>query len=253
MSKLPNPDQVRQRLRELSKKPKESKPSYDINLLHSEATSAIKCNQDKGQKQLSELINNHLLDETLENIRIGWSERYQSITFSLFDKDELKTFIVRSATHHGETVKWKSYGIKSFIPSKITAEDEVVFVSSGIGEYLLLEAFGVSYIALQSDHNDHHITAETIQATHGKIIVYFQDNDDSAKKLGERLRALFCESYIVVIDWETVLDKHLPRGYDLRDFCNEIAKQYENRAKEVIYQMINKEIKEGGTNAVYTK
>jgi hypothetical protein len=251
MSKLPNPDEVRQRLRELSKKPKESKPTYDINQLHNDAINAFKSNQSEATKQLSNLIDDNLLIDSVppQNIHIGWSTRYQSITFSLFDKDELKTFIVRSATHNGEAIKWKSYGIKSFILTRIDKDDEVIFVSSGIGEYLLLEAFGVSFIALQSDHNDRHITPSMIEATHGKIIVYLQDNDDSAKQLGQRLKALFCESYFVVIDFETVKDAFLPHGYDLRDFCNEIAKQYGERAKEVIYQMINKEIKEGGTNA----
>lgn len=251
MSKLPNPDEVRQRLKALSTKPKESKPTYDINRLHSDAMNAIKSNQDEAQKQLSNLINENLLIDSVppQNIRFGFSTRYQSVTFSLFDKDALKTFIVRSATHNGEAIKWKSYGIKSFIPTRINKDDEVIFVSSGIGEYLLLEAFGVSYIALQSDHNDRHITAEMIEATHGKIIVYFQDNDDSAKQLGQRLKSLFCESYFVVIDFETVLDKHLSKGYDLRDFSNEIAKQYKEKSVSVIFDMINKEIKEGGTNA----
>lgn len=252
MSKLPNPEEVRRRLKELSTKPKESKPTYDINRLHSDAMNAIKSNQNEALKQLSHLINDNLLidSKTPEDIRIGWSNQYQSVTFSLFYKDDLKTFIVRSATHNGEAIKWKSYGIKSYTPIKIYQNDEVIFVSSGIGEYLLLEAFGLHYIALQSDHNDRHLPPSVFTATRKKTIVYFQDNDDSAKQLGERLKALFCESYFVVVDFETVLDRRLSKGYDLRDFSNEIAKQYGKRAKEVIYQMINKEITKGGTNAV---
>ena len=251
MSKLPNPDQVRQRLRGLSTKPKESKPSYDINQLHNDAINAATLHSIDIRKQLSNLIDDNLTIDSIppENIRIGWSTKYKSVTFSLFDGDELKAFIVRSATHNGEAVKWKTYGQKTFIPSKIDPSDEVIFVSSGIGEYLLLEAFGVSYIALQSDHNDHHITPEMIEATRGKIIVYFQDNDVTAKKLGERLKALFGGAVFVTVDFETVRDVFLPHGYDLRDFCNEIAGQYGDRAKEVIYQMINREIREGGTNA----
>jgi hypothetical protein len=89
-----------------------------------------------------------------------------------------------------------------------------------------------------------------IEAAFGKIIVYFQDNDDSAKSLGQRLKALFCESYFVVIDFETVRDCELPRGYDLRDFCNEIANQHGECARDVIYQMINREISDCSTNAV---
>lgn len=253
MSKLPDPLEVKARLQALSTKPKESKPTYDINKLHNDAMNAIKSNKDEVKNQLSTLLDDNLLIDSVppQNIRIGFSARYQSVTFSIFDKDELKTFIIRSATHNGEKIKWKSHGIKSYIPIRIDKEDEVIFVSSGIGEYLLLEAFGISYIALQSDHNDRHITAETIQATHGKIIVYFQDNDDSAKQLGERLKILFDKSYFVVIDFETVLDCYLPKGYDLRDFSNQMAMQYGKRVKEVIFQMINQEIREGGTNGEF--
>ena len=83
MSKLPNPEEVRRRLKELSTKPKESKPTYDINRLHSDAMNAIKSNQNEALKQLAILIDDNLLIDSKppEDIRIGWSNQYQSVTF----------------------------------------------------------------------------------------------------------------------------------------------------------------------------
>ena len=74
-------------------------------------------------------------------------------------------------------------------------------------------------------------------------MIYLQDNDDSARKLGEKLQELFCESYLIVIDFEHVLDKELPKGYDFRDFCNDQAVKEGTRGWEAIFSMVESEIK----------
>jgi hypothetical protein len=245
MSKLPSPDQVRERLRNLSTKPKDDAPKYDLQSIHNKALIDFKRVGFTGtaKAQFDELINPHLQNDRVKNLCIGWSTRHQSITFSLFDGDGLKTHIIRSATNQtGEPIKWKTYGSKTFTPSKIKSGSDVVFVASGIGEYILFELMDVSYIAPQSDSVTSGITPAMIDEVQGKTIIYLQDNDDSGRKLGGKLRELFSESVFVCIDFEHVHDKDLVHGYDFRDFANWSAVKWDARAWNVIDQMIVREI-----------
>ncbi|MDP2077328.1 MAG: hypothetical protein Q8J85_04730 [Sulfuricurvum sp.] len=245
MSKLPNPDEVRERLRNLSTKPKDDAPKYDLQAIHERAMSDYKRIgfNSVAKAQFMELINPHLWNGKENLLRMGWHSIYKSITFSLFDKDELKAVIVRKATNHnGEVIKWKTYGSKTFTPSKIKSNDEVIFVASGIGEYLLFELMDVSYIAPQSDSVTSGIAPAMIEAARGKIIVYLQDNDDSGRKLATKLQEIFCESIFVVVDFENVQDQDLKHGYDFRDFANWTAEKWGERGLMVIEQMVTREM-----------
>ncbi|MDD5211708.1 MAG: hypothetical protein PHV62_04785 [Sulfuricurvum sp.] len=243
MSKLPNPDEVRAIIQ--SKKISSNLsvlPSYDLQAIHERAMKDYSFS-GIAKSQFMELINPHLWNGKESSLCMGWHSIYKSVTFSLFDKDELKAVIVRKASNHnGEVIKWKTYGSKTFTPSKIKSNDEVIFIASGIGEYLLFELMDVSYIAPQSDSVTSGITPAMIEQCKGKIIVYLQDNDDSGRKLATKLLEIFCESIFVVVDFENVQDQELIKGYDFRDFANWTAEKWGDRGLMVIEQMLVREI-----------
>ena len=157
-------------IRDRAKTPKETAPTYDINKLHKDAMTAsrVPFNQVLALKQFQELINPHLHNTNVKNLSIGWSVRDKSLTVSLFDTDELKSHIIRTATNaNGDTVKWKTYGSKIFTPSKIRSSDRIIFIASGIGEYILFELMGVNYIVPQCDSVTSGITSSMIEAVKG--------------------------------------------------------------------------------------
>ena len=243
MCKLPKPEEVLVLIQ--SKKmspPVGALPTYDLQTIHERVMKDYSFS-GVAKSQFVELINPHLWNGKENSLCIGWHGGYKSITFSLFDKDELKAIVIRSATNKdGDHIKWKTYGSKIFTPSKIRSSDRIIFIASGIGEYLLFELLDVSYIAPQSDSVTSGITATMIESAKGKIIVYLQDNDDSGKKLTTKLEEIFHESIFVVIDFENVHDKDLPHGYDFRDFANWTAQKWGDRGRMVIEQMVIMEI-----------
>lgn len=245
MSKLPNPDEVRAIIQSKKALPQSTTPSYDLQAIHERAMSDYNRTGFNGivKAQFMELINPFLWNSKESSLSIGWHSIFQSITFSLFDKDELKAIVVRhSKDKEGNIIKWRTYGSKTFTPSKINANDGVIFIASGIGEYLLLELMGVSYIAPQSDSVTSGITPAMIESSRGKIIVYLQDNDDSGLKLATKLQEIFCESVFVVVDFENVQDQELKHGYDFRDFANWTAEKWGERGLMVIEQMVTREM-----------
>jgi hypothetical protein len=251
MSKLPNPDEVRAIIQSKKALPQSQTPSYDLQTTHDRVMHDYNRIGFTGvtKAQFMELINPHLWNGKENSLRMGWHSIFQSITFSLFDKDELKAVVVRhSKDKEGNVIKYRTYGSKTFTPSKIKAKDEVIFVASGIGEYLLFELMDVSYIAPQSDSVTSGITPSMIDQCKGKIIVYLQDNDESGRKLAVKLQEIFCESIFIVVDFNNVLADSMQwdvkANYDYRDFCNEMSKRYGELALKAIGQMISKEIRE---------
>lgn len=241
---LPTPETVRERIASKHSEPSNDQPKYDLHAIHARAMADFKRIGFSGtaKVQFNELIHPHLQNDRVKNLCIGWSTKYQSITFSLFDGDELKAHIIRSAKHNGNVVKWKTYGSKTFVPHRIKERDNIVLVASGIGEYALFELMDVSYIAPQSDSVVSGITEAMIDEVRGKTIVYLQDNDESGRKLGAKLQELFSGCVFVRIDFEHVHDRDLPHGYDFRDFGNWAAGKYDDYAMNVIDQMIVREI-----------
>jgi hypothetical protein len=238
MSKLPNPDEVRAIIQSKKALAQNTTPSYDLKNTHERVMKDFSFS-GTAKAQFMELINPHLWNGKENSLRMGWHSIFQSITFSLFDKDELKAVVVRhSKDKEGNIIKWRTYGSKTFTPSKIKSNDEVIFIASGIGEYLLFELMDVSYIAPQSDSVTSGITPAMIDQCKGKIIVYLQDNDDSGRKLATKLQEIFCESVFVVVDFENVQDQELKHGYDFRDFANWTAEKWQERGLMVIEQMV---------------
>lgn len=172
---------------------------------------------------------------------IGYSKKHQSLCISLIDVGIVKTIAIRhSYDENGNLIKWKTYGSKTYIPYKI--KDEYVFFGVGMAELILFEMMQVSYILLQSDSVYRHISKEIIAQMHGKNIIILKENDASFEKLIVELRQIFIGSNIFFIDFKKVLQKPLPRGYDYRDFCNEIGDI--NIVEEKLEQELLRQIKD---------
>jgi hypothetical protein len=174
---------------------------------------------------------------------LGYSKKYDSLSISIFDEfDKVQTIAIRTAKDkEGNLVKWKSYGLKSYVPYKLDYEDNFVFFAVGMAEYLLFELIDVSYILLQSDSMYRYIAPEVIEKVKNKQIIIFKENDESFEKLIVKLNEIFVESNIFIIDFEKVLNKKLFKGYDFRDFCNEINNL--GAVEQLIEDEIMKQIK----------
>lgn len=161
----------------------------------------------------------HIFDKYM-----GYSKKYNSLTISIFDEfNKIQTIAIKTAKDkEGNLVKWKSYGLKSYVPYKLDYEDNFVFFAVGMAEYLLFELLEVNYILLQSDSMYRYISPELINKLKDKQIIIFKENDESFEKLIIKLNEILELTNIFIIDFEKVLNKKLSKGYDFRDFCNEI-------------------------------
>ena len=197
---------------------------------------------EKFHNILTELINPQIFGShdrrELCKERLGYSTKYRSLTISLLDGDEVKAVAIRKA---GD-VKWLTYGAKTFTPYRI--KDEFVFFYSGMAEIILMEALNLSFIGLQSDSVLHHLPEELKELCRDKVVVILQDNDKSFKSMVPKIRKFFEHSDTIIIDFENLLDRKLPHGYDFRDFCNEIVEPKD------ILELLENEIMRGGTNDI---
>ena len=183
---------------------------------------------EHGQKQ-----ENLLSDAQFENV-LGYSRKYKSLTMTLTDTNgEIQTIVIRHATDKdGNKVKWKTHGSKKYIPYKIHDDEDFIFLYSGMAELLLVESLGFSYIGLQSDSMVKHLPQELKHLTKDKVIVILQDNDESFKKIVPIIEDFFSASLgVVLIDFEKILEEQLSKGYDFRDFCNQIRNVQEIKNK----------------------
>lgn len=172
---------------------------------------------------------------------IGYSKKHQSLSISLIEDELVKTIAIRhSFDQDGNLVKWRTHGSKKTIPYKI--KDEYVFFGVGMAEFILFEMMKISYILIQSDSVYRNIDKKLIAQVHGKNIIILKENDASFEKLIVELRQIFIGSDIFVIDFEKVLQKPLPKGYDYRDFCNEIGDI--NIVEEKLEQELLRQIKD---------
>ena len=103
---------------------------------------------------------------------IGYSFKDKSITISVLDNEVPQAVTIRSS---GD-IKWKTFGKKSFIPTRLTGKDEV-YIASGMGEILLMDLMGYDYIGLQSDSVIHHLSSLELGSLDTLIIL--PDNDTS--------------------------------------------------------------------------
>ena len=124
---------------------------------------------------------------------IGYSQKYKSLTVSLFDGDEVAAICIRNATDRdGNSVKWKTYGSKRLIPHRIfDADDPTIFVGYGIGEFLLFELLELNYMVLQSDSIAHTLFNNPYAPRlEDRYIFALLDNDTSCKATIEAARSM---------------------------------------------------------------
>ncbi len=184
----------------------------------------------------------HLLADPLFDDIFGYSFRYQSLTMTIKNQDgAIQAIVVRHAQDKdGNTIKWKTYGSKRYMPYKIHTDEDFVFLYSGMAELILMELFEFSYIGLQSDSMLKHLTQELQDLTKDKVIVVLQDNDESFKSIVPEIETFFVDSYkVITVDFEKMLGKELPKGYDFRDFCNETGNI------EIVKEKLREEIEYG--------
>ena len=244
MNNLPNPNDFKAHGAVLSATQRKviTKSEYDIKQIEKNFKQArMNCDNKHLDKLGNELIN-FCFYNTCPNKDAGvkyfqYSKQDDSLTVHLYDTDnEIQAIAVRNSNG----IKWKTYGSKIFTPYKI--HDEVIFIHSGMSEIIISELLGLSFIGLQSDGMVNHIPAETKELCRDKFIVILSDNDDSFKRIIPTIKIFFEYSNIIVIDFEVILKKELPKGYDFRDFCNEI----QNAPK--VLSMIEDEMLKGGAN-----
>jgi len=168
----------------------------------------------KGLKELYPCINTV---QGLEHL-LGWStynnDNSLTITF-----DEVTTVRYAQATQHSPATKWKTFGSKKFIPFKINPADNFVYLYSGMAEIIAMEIMGLSFIGLQADQMDRHITDEIKTALIGKTIVVLEENDESSKKLSQRIVKNFPKVKILNLG---ALASRTDKGFDLRDYVNHL-------------------------------
>ncbi len=225
-------------------KPIEEKPNFDLNEYHhnfkaaKERLDAVACKRPilpvdfiNPSTLLYELIDLNLWRLRGSEVigkHIGYNSKYKSLTVSLFDGDEVNTICIRKATDRaGNVVKWKTLGSKRFIPYRIFDEDDpTIFIGYGIGEFLLFELLQINYMVIQSDSIAHSLQANPyVPQLRERYIFCLLDNDTSCRATLEPIKAHFKECKVYGIEFENILDRQLPKGYDFRDFCNEIAKE----------------------------
>ena len=266
MSNLPNPiDLTQQPIVKPEHHYSKEKNSFDLNKWHKNFKAAYKKAEHTAITQIElpqDFINPtallyDLIDRDLWRLRglevigkyIGFSSRYKSLAISLFDSEDVKAICIRSAwDSDGNPIKWKTYGSKRFIPYRIFDKDDpAIFVGYGIGEFLLFELLEFNYIVLQSDSIAKSLSSNPYTPQiEDRYIFALLDNDASCKATLEPLKSHFSKCKVIGIDFENFSDKELPKGYDFRDFCNEIAKEVRGNS----YLADPQEVKEAITNTL---
>ncbi len=164
----------------------------------------------------------------------GWSPKDQSETIHLVDNEgKVKTIAIRRS---GD-IKWKTFGSKKYCPYDI--KDDYVFLFSGMAELVIIKMLGLSYVMIQADGMVKHLPYELKSIAANKVIIILQDNDESFKNIVPEIVNFFDSSEVITIDFEEVLGRNLKKGYDFRDFCNEIkdAKKVMNLIEnQIIYK-----------------
>ena len=269
MSSLPNPKDFVNFKKDLSKAIKFDEVATNYNL---EEIYNSMINNSIPSGYISKLIDLQILEhnpkakEILKRF-ICYSKLDDSIVIVLKDKEEIKTIAInRAKDKEGNLIKWKTFGSKKYIQYKI--KDDFVFIVYGMAEIILCELFDISYIAFQSDsiaknlQNHKQWNEEIKPIIQDKYLILLLDNDESCRNtinpIKEELESPSNAIIIEMIDllqtktfltdttgivsneskkkWQEYKQGNLIKGYDLRDFCNQVKnpKTIENILKKTI-------------------
>lgn len=244
MSNLPNPNEFKNHRTTFTptERTQTGSKGYDLVQMDKSFKYALTALEEHRKHKLGNaLISwsfwNSCPDKTTSFEYFGYSRKYDSATVHLYnDAGEIQTIAIRDA----DGTKWKTFGSKKFIPYSI--KDEVIFISSGMAEIIILDLLGLSYIGLQSDGMVQHLPPELKLLARDKFIVVLSDNDETFKKIIPTIKDFFEYSQTIIIDFEKVVNQKCPKGYDFRDFVNETGD-----APKVL-QMLEDEILKGGSD-----
>ncbi len=269
MSKLPNPKDFVNFKKDLSKAIKFDEVATNYNL---EEIYNSMINNSIPSGYISKLIDLQILEHNpkakgILKRFICYSKLDDSIVIVLKDKEEIKTIAInRAKDKEGNLIKWKTFGSKKYIQYKI--KDDFVFIVYGMAEIILCELFDISYIAFQSDsiaknlQNHKQWNEEIKPIIQDKYLILLLDNDESCRNtinpIKEELESPSNAIIIEMIDllqtktfltdttgivsneskkkWQEYKQGNLIKGYDLRDFCNQVKnpKTIENILKKTI-------------------
>lgn len=269
MSKLPNPKDFVNFKKDLSKAIKFDEVATNYNL---EEIYNSMINNSIPSGYISKLIDLQILEHNpkakgILKRFICYSKLDDSIVIVLKDKEEIKTIAInRAKDKEGNLIKWKTFGSKKYIQYKI--KDDFVFIVYGMAEIILCELFDISYIAFQSDsiaknlQNHKQWNEEIKPIIQDKYLILLLDNDESCRNtinpIKEELESPSNAIIIEMIDllqtktfltdttgivsneskkkWQEYKQGNLIKGYDFRDFCNQVKnpKTIENILKKTI-------------------
>ncbi|RLA72056.1 MAG: hypothetical protein DRG30_07795 [Epsilonproteobacteria bacterium] len=178
------------------------------------------------------------LDYKRLNKFLGYDAYNDTLTVSIFDGDK----VINIKRRKVRDIKWM--GMKAsngkYSMRKLTGR-KMVFVASGMAEFLILEALGnVDYIVAQSDSGE---INSVIPKDPLITAIILTDNDmaEIEKEEDEKYRdALHPTKYNrfhgkltskiscakIIIDFCHILNRDIEIGYDLRDFVNEYPEDW---------------------------
>jgi CHC2 zinc finger len=233
-------------------------PKLNLNDIADKQKAVIlKLFESKARASLQEQVNKLISPNLYINLScshnalssLGVSTKDKSLTVILKDGDEVKAIRTRYFKDaNGNLQKWKCQGELKFIPSKLTGQ-EIVYCAFGTAETLIFECLNLDYFILQSDSVAKDLHANSyfmpiMEKLTNKVIAVLLDNDESCRKAYETMKANLANLFLIGIDFEAMQAKELPKGYDFRDFANEIANSAKNHdeAKSVIIDTLKNEI-----------
>lgn len=232
---------------------------YDLNSYNQALKQAIALlNKRFVVAKFYELFDPRLLTCKIEKAKkvlhrfIGYSKKHDTLCITLFDKEEqVQTLALREAKDRdGNRVKWKTYGSKNFIPYNIKENSSLIFTASGMAEIILFELLELDYFLLQSDSIVKSLAANQFwsqikEKMNNNLVIFLLDNDTSSHNAYKQFQQLCPNS--ISLDFEIILEQKLPKGYDFRDFCNQIAEKEDTRdihfeIKQRLYATIDQQL-----------
>ncbi len=162
---------------------------------------------------------------------IGYSFKENSLTVSVFDGDIVKATTVRRSYD----VKWRTYGSKIFIPTRLTGKDDV-YIASGMGEIVLMDLLGVDYIGMQFDGAMNHLQ-DDLDIKH---LIILPDNDDAFLKGVDKIVSTLKPEKASIVKWEHADPREAAIKLESRDkFMTEVADNLEEIVvpKKVSYDL----------------